>query len=155
MTKRAKRKKPDIGAGTVTWNVGTNQYPVVWGGGFLGVPQSYASLGTTIKIQSKSTGISSAPQYATTPPPGTPGSGSYDSAISSAESSLASAEAGDSSAIATSAVTASAGLRKERYEKEMYAWSLLQGASAARKRIGQIRTTLKSLKNTDYSKYEK
>ena len=153
--KGKKKEEPDIGAGTVTWNVGTNQYPVVGGGGFLGVPQSYASLGTTIKIQSKSTGISSAPQYTTTPPPGTPGSGSYDSAISSAESSLSSAEAGDSSAIATSAVTASAGLRKERDEKEMYAWSLLQGASAARKRIRQIRTTLKSLKNTDYSKYEK
>jgi len=153
--KGEKKEEPDIGPGTVTWNVGTNEYPIVGGGGFFGVAPSYASLGTTIKIQSKTTGISSTPQYSSSPPSGTPGSGSYDSAISSAESSLASAESGESSSMATSAVIASAGLRKERNEKEMYAWSLLQGASAARKRISEIRTTLKSLNNTDYSKYEK
>jgi hypothetical protein len=123
-------------------------------GGFFGVGGSYASLGATIKIDSSSP-TSVSPAYSSSPPPGTPGAGSYNSAISSAESGLASAESGDSSSIATSAVTASAGLRKERNEKQMYAWSLLQGASTARKRIDEIRTTLKSLKNTDYSRYEK
>ena len=147
-----KKPEPDIGAGSVTWNTGTTQYPII--GGFFGIGGSYASLGATIKIDSSSpTAVS--PAYSSSPPSGTPGSGSYDSAISSAESSLASAESGNSSSVATSAVTASAGLRKERDEKQMYAWSLLQSASTARQRINEIETTLKSLKNTDYSKYEK
>ncbi len=147
-----KKPEPDIGAGSVTWNTGTTQYPVV--GGFFGVGGSYASLGTTIKIDSTSP-TSVSPSYKSSPPSGTPSAGPYNSAISSAESSLASAESGDSSSIATSAVTASAGLRKERDEKQMYAWSLLQSASTARQRINEIQTTLKSLKNTDYSRYEK
>jgi len=151
--KKGKRKEePDIGPGSVTWNEGTNQYPVV--GGFFGIGGSYASLGTTMKIDS-SKPTSPTPSYTSTPPPGTPNAGSYDSAISTAESGLSSAESGDSGSIAASAVSASAGLRKERDEKEMEAWSLLQSASTARQRISQIQNTLKSLKNTDYAKYEK
>lgn len=146
-----KKPEPDIGAGSVTWNTGTTQYPMI--GGFFG-GGSYASLGATIKIDSSSP-TSVSPVYSSTPPPGTPSGASYNSAISSAESSLANAENGDSSSIATSSVSASAGLRKERDEKQMYAWSLLQSASTARQRIAEIEKTLKSLKNTDYAKYEK
>lgn len=150
--KGKKKEEPDIGAGSVSWNTGTSQYPIV--GGFFGVGGSYATEGTEIKIDTSSP-VYVTPQYSSSPPSGTPGSGSYDSAISSANSSLSSAESGDSSSIAQSAVSASAGLRKERDEKQMYAWSLLQSASTARKRIAEIENTLKSLKNTDYAKYEK
>ncbi len=150
--KGKKKEEPDIGAGSVTWNTGTTQYPLV--GGFFGVGGSYATEGTEIKIDSSSPGYVT-PQYTSTPPPGTPGSGSFDSAISSANSALSSVESGDSSSVAQSGVTAAAGLRKERDEKEIYAWSLLQSASTARKRISEIQTTLSSLKNTDYAKYEK
>lgn len=150
--KGKKKPEPNIGPGSVTWNEGTNQYPMV--GGFFGVGGSYASLGTTLRIDSSSP-TSPSPSYTSSPPPDTPGSGSFDAAISSAESSLASAESGDSGSVAASAVNASAGLRKERDEKEMEAWSLLQSASTARQRIAEIRSTLKSLKNTDYAKYEK
>jgi hypothetical protein len=150
--KKGKRKEePDIGPGSVTWNEGTDQYPMI--GGFFG-GGSYATLGATIKIDTSSP-TSPSPVYSSSPPPGTPSAGSYNSAISSAESSLTSAESGDSGSVAASAVNASAGLRKERDEKEMEAWSLLQSASTARQRIAEIEKTLKSLKNTDYAKYEK
>lgn len=146
-----KKKEPDIGPGSVTWNTGTNQYPIV--GGFFGIGGSYASEGTSIKIDT-STPTYVTPSYTTTPPPGTPGAGSYNSAINSAENALSTAESGDYSTTATNAVEASAGLRTEREEKERYAWSLLQSAATARERIQQIKNTLNSLKNTDYSKYE-
>jgi hypothetical protein len=150
--KGKKKEEPDIGAGSVTWNTGTTQYPII--GGFYGIGGSYATEGAEIKIDTSNIGAPT-PQYTSTPPPGTPGSGSFDSAISSANSALSSVESGDSSSVAQSGVTAAAGLRKERDEKEIYAWSLLQSASTARKRISQIQTTLSSLKNTDYAKYEK
>lgn len=145
-----KKEEPDIGAGSVTYNTGTNQYPII--GGFFG-GGTYASEGAEIKIDSSSPTTVS-PQYTSTPPPGTPSAAPFNSAISSADSALSAAESGDSSAIAQSGVTAASGLRKERDEKQIYAWSLLQSASTARKKIAELQATLSSLKNTDYAKYE-
>jgi hypothetical protein len=146
-----KKEEPDIGPGSVTWNEGTDQYPII--GGFYGIGGSYASEGDSIKVDTSSPTYVT-PSYTSTPPPGTPNGSSYNSAINSANSALSTAESGDYSTTATNAVEAAAGLRTERDEKEVYAWSLLQAASTVRKRIDEIETTLNSLKNTDYSKYE-
>lgn len=151
------KKQPAVGAGRAEYWIGTTQWPTLTrctGGGEtpLICTTSYATLGTQVTIggTTNSTSIS----YASVGP-NTPGNcSSFTSAISNAESNL-------NSVITTNKPKAqgilaqSATLRKRREKLELFAWSLLQSASKTREEIEELRSQIRTLRNTDFSKYEK
>lgn len=146
--KKGKRdKEPDIGGGSASYSEGNTSWPIMPTDNPFADPV-YATEGQTIKVD-----ISNPPGYTNTKPPGTPSAGSYNQAISKAEDELSTLESQDWEVSAQNAVMASMELRKERDELETYAWTLQMAAAKLGKKIARIERALRSIKNTNYVKY--
>lgn len=153
------KKQPAVGAGRAEYWIGTTQWPTITrtsggggGGGPIITTTTYAPLGTQVTIGGTTSSVSIG--YASVGP-NTPGNcSSYDSAISNSQSSLNSIIA-QNKPKAQGIIAQSATLRKRRGQLELFAWSLLQSAAKTREEIEDLRSQIRSLKNTDFSKYEK
>lgn len=156
------KKQPAVGAGRAEYWIGTTQWPILTettastnpGTGLTTytTTTSYPARGTQVTIGG--TESSATIGYASVGP-NTPGNcSSYDSSISNAESSLNSVIA-ENKPKAQGIIAQSATLRKRREKMELFAWSLLQSAAKTREEIEDLRSQIRTLKNTDFSKYEK
>jgi hypothetical protein len=156
------KKQPYVGAGRAEYWIGTTQWPTLTkttattnpGTGFTTYSTSttYPAKGTQVTIGGTQSTASIG--YANVGP-NTPGNcSSFNSSISSAESNL-NAVISENKPKAQGILAQSATLRKRREKLELFAWSLLQSAAKTREEIEELRAQISSLKNTDFSKYEK
>jgi hypothetical protein len=154
------RDEPAVGAGRVSYNVGTTQWPtltVCTGGGEDPVvcTTSYASEGTVVTV-----GGTSGPtiSYASVGPSGKNPSGAacqaLDAAITTAESNLANTIS-QNRPQAEQLVNRSEVMRNRRSEKELYAWSLLVSAARLREEIDLLTKQISEVESFDYTPYEK
>jgi hypothetical protein len=147
-----KIKEPDVGAGSVNYDLGADQWPIVGRTDLYGLqvgPPTYAKEGDTLKIDENSP---YGPTYTTIPP--TTNCSQYDSAISSAEQKLASLDTNTAESIIKDAINSSSGLREKRNDKEIYAWSLLISSGKLRREINKLQKDITSLKSIDFSKFK-
>lgn len=159
-TKECIRKaEPPVGAGRVSYNVGTTQWPtltVCTGGGEDPVvcTTSYASEGTTVMV-----GGTTGPtiSYASTGPSGKNPSGAacqaLDLAITNAESTVTNTINANRPQ-AEELVNRSKVLRDRRSEKELYAWSLLVSAARLREEIVLLKKQITEMEGFDFTPYE-
>lgn len=159
-TKECIRKaEPPVGAGRVSYNVGTTQWPtltVCTGGGEDPVvcTTSYASEGTTVMV-----GGTTGPtiSYASTGPSGKNPSGAacqaLDLAIANAESTVTNTINANRPQ-AEELVNRSKVLRDRRSEKELYAWSLLVSAARLREEIDLLQKQITEMEGFDFTPYE-
>jgi hypothetical protein len=148
---KLKNREPKVGAGKVVYNIGTFQWPTIT----TTSPDppittvQYAEEGTIVRVAAGSTAGSSI-SYASVPPGGVfpPNCATLDSNISTAESNNQTAITANLPT-AQSNVNITRALRKERENRQMYAWSLLQGASKLREEIAEGEELLRQLDNMD------
>jgi len=154
------RPEPDVGAGAAVYYDGSTQWPVknepiVVGDTVTGFTQSYASLGEELVVRS---GINTGAYigYSATPPGGacSPATlSALNSAITSATNSKDST-INQNSSKAQNLVESTKALRRQREEKENYAWSLLQASASLRQQIQLLEQELNQLMNINLSAYE-
>lgn len=127
--------EPEVGGGKVSYNKGTLEWPVITRNSSDEVPittTTYAQEGDMVRV---STGSSVGIGYVGIPSGGfPPNCGALDAAISSAEAANQAA-INNNEDKARDNVNITKALRKERERRQMYAWSLLQGASKLREEI--------------------
>jgi hypothetical protein len=158
------RDEPAVGAGRVSYNVGTTQWPTLTvctqsgGGGGSTVTictTTYPPEGTVVTI-----GGTAGPtiSYASTGPSGKNPSGAacqaLDAAIASAESNLDNTIS-QNRPQAEALVNRSEVMRNRRSEKELYAWSLLVSAARLREEIDLLTKQISEVESFDYTPYEK
>jgi len=157
-----KKPEPDVGAGKAVYYEGSDNWPIeispiVSNGNIVGYTSSYANLGDTLTVGSAS-GITSGKTigYKLYGPNGK----CSNSVLNSFTASIASAQSNSQTIInqnssgASSLIEQSKALRRQRSEKELYAWSLLQAASNLRKQIEILQQEYDSLVSIDLGRYE-
>lgn len=155
-------REPKVGAGNAPYNIGIASWPiVVEDDGEGNVTETYAEKGDVLLFSSDSSttapsGLPVSTGYASVPPSGSiPGNcGTLDSNISDAESLMNSTIA-ENESIGRGIIAMAIVLRENRENKQMLAWSLLQASRALREDILKLRTQVRGLQNTDFSKYDK
>jgi hypothetical protein len=151
--------EPEVGAGKVTYNIGTTQWPTLTtctqsGNGPVVCTTTYATEGTTVTI-----GGTSGPSisYANIGPSGTnPGGAScqaLDAAIQAAESNL-NTTISQNRPQAEELVARSEVLRDRRSERQLYAWSLLVSAARLREEIEKLRGQIAEIEGFDFTPFE-
>jgi hypothetical protein len=154
------KPEPDVGAGAAVYYDGSTQWPIknepiIVSGTITGFSQIYASLGEELVVKSGiNTGLSIG--YTSTPPGGACSSGTLsalNAAITSATNNKNTVVSQNSSK-AQSLVESTKALRRQREEKETYAWSLLQASASLRQQIQLLEEELKQLININLSAYE-
>lgn len=157
-----KKPEPAVGAGRAEYNIGTTQWPILStpilsGDTVIGYATTYAEQGDTVTVADgySTTGVSIG--YVSIGPSGVNPSGAacnaLNSNITSATNnmnSVISAKSGEASGL----INASRGLRKERDEKELYAWSLLQSSSRLREEIASLKQSIKDIEAVDFRPFE-
>ena len=155
-----RKPEPDVGAGAAVYYDGSNNWPiknepVVVGGSIIGFTQSYANLGEELVVSSGiNTGASIG--YSPTPPGGVCSSGTLNalnSAITGATNSKNDI-LNQNSSKAQSLVESTKGLRRQRSEKELYAWSLLQASASLRQEIALLEEELTQLLAINLNQFE-
>lgn len=157
-----RRAEPDVGAGAAVYYTGTNQWPVkitpiVNNGSIVGYVTTYANLGDTITVPSSS-GVTTGTTfgYVSVGPGGPCSSGTLNnlnSTINTANTNNQNIENQNSNS-AASLIESTKALRRQRSEKEMYAWSLLQAASSLRQEIQILEEEFNALVKMDLGKYD-
>lgn len=158
-----RKPEPDVGAGKAVYYEGSDNWPVIIDpvvnndGLIVGYNNSYANFGDTLTV-SNSTGITTGPNigYVLYGPGGKCGNSqlnSFASAITSSESNYQNIEAQNSSA-ASGIVENTKALRRQRSNKELYAWSLLQASASLRQEIEVLEKEYNNLVAIDLGKYE-
>lgn len=155
--------EPDIGAGKAVYYEGSDNWPVIVNpvtnsqGVIISYSNTYAKLGDSVTITSSSgitTGVNIG--YVLYGPDGQCSSSqlnSFSSAINSTESNYQTIREQNSNR-AASLVESTKALRRQRAEKESYAWSLLQASSSLRKEIEVLQAEYNNLVSMDLSRYE-
>ena len=160
-------KEPKVGGGNAPYNIGNFSWPVKivtqqsnTGRGWTYVTTTYASEGDQVTVSSddvgagSSSGSSVGVGYTGTSAQNPSNCGDYDNAISQAEQTrdqtVSKYEPEGRGIIALSST-----LREKRAEKQMLAWSLLQASRSLRDDIEKLTKQIRSLQNTDLSKYDK
>lgn len=162
-TKECIRKpEPKVGAGAAVYYTGTTQWPVkvtpiVSNSVIVGYTNTYANLGDTLTVQ-QSSGISTGTNigYVSVGPGGPCSSGtlnSLNSNISAANSNNQNIQDENSGKV-SSLIESTKALRRQRSEKEMYAWSLLQASSGLRREIEILEREFNELVKIDLGKYD-
>tara|TARA_B100000073_G_scaffold148842_1_gene122601 strand:- start:7527 stop:9227 length:1701 start_codon:yes stop_codon:yes gene_type:complete len=155
-------EEPKVGAGNAPYNIGNFSWPIlVDDDGDGNITESYASEGTTLIVSSDDVGAgatsgqSVSTGYASVPPGGSiPGNcGTLDNNISNAESTMNSTIA-THEPLARGIQALSATLRKNREQKQLYAWSLLQASRSLKEDIAELTQQISSMQNSDFSKYD-
>lgn len=160
-------EEPKVGAGNAPFNIGNFSWPTLVdstnnGGGFYSTTVTYAPIGTKLTVSSDDVGagttggVSVSTGYAVVPPGGVFPSncGDLDNDISSSESTMNSTIS-KHEPIARGIMGLSATLRKNRAGKQLFAWSLLQASKSLKDDIADLTNQIRSMQNTDFSKYEK
>lgn len=152
-----RRAEPPVGAGRVSYNVGTTQWPTITssnGGSPPVFTTSYAPEGTMVMV-----GGTTGPtiSYASIGPSGKNPSGSacqaLDAAIQTAESNVSNT-INENRPQAEALVNRSEVLRNRRSEKELYAWSLLVSAARLREEIDLLKKQISEMEGFDFTPYE-
>jgi len=154
------KPEPDVGAGAAVYYDASNNWPVknepiVVSGTITGFTQVYANLGEELVVKS---GINSGPSigYVSSGPGGACSSGTLsalNAAITSATNTKNSTE-NENTSRAQNLVESTKALRRQRAEKETYAWSLLQASASLRQQIALLEEELNELININLSAYE-
>lgn len=158
-----KKPEPNVGAGKAVYYEGSDNWPIVKtpildvNDTIIGYTETYADLGDTLTVSSAS-GISTGVDigYKLYGPGGQCSSGTLNSlasAISSAENNsqnIINQNTGSASGV----VGGTKALRRQRDEKERYAWSLLQSSSSLRKEIELLTQEYNNLISLDLTRYE-
>lgn len=157
-----KNPEPPVGAGMAVYYEGSDNWPVirtptVSNGTIIGYTETYANLGDTLTVSS-STGITTGANigYVLYGPSGQCSSGqlnSLASAISTSESNSQNL-INQNSIKASNVAENSKALRRQRAEKELYAWSLLQASSSLRREIDLLTQEYNKLVSVDLTIYE-
>ena len=151
--------EPEVGAGKVTYNIGTTQWPTLTsctdsGNGNVTCTTTYASEGTRVTIGG-TTGPSIS--YASIGPSGTNPSGAtcqaLDAAIQAAESNLITTIS-QNRPQAEELVARSEVLRDRRSERQLYAWSLLVSAARLREEIEKLSGQIAEIEGFDFTPFE-
>ena len=156
-----KKPEPDVGAGAAVYYGGSDQWPIIntpqvdGGGNIIGYTQSYASLGDELIVSNIS---SEGPSigYISVPPGGVCSSSvlnQLSSGITSATNSSSNVVNSNSNK-AFNLVESTAALRRQRSEREIYAWSLLQASASLRDQIELLEIELYQLININLKQYE-
>lgn len=156
-----KKPEPDVGAGAAVYYGGSDQWPIIntpqvdGGGNIIGYTQSYASLGDELIVSDIS---SEGPSigYISVPPGGVCSSSvlnQLSSAITSATNSSSNV-VNNNSDRAFNLVESTAALRRQRSEREIYAWSLLQASASLRDQIELLEIELNQLISINLKQYE-
>lgn len=158
-----KKPEPDVGAGKAVYYEGSDNWPIVRtpildaNNTIIGYNETYANFGDILTISNASgitTGVNIG--YTLYGPTGQCSSGQ----LSSLASNINSAESASQFTIeqnssgASGVVDSSKALRRQRSEKELYAWSLLQASSSLRQQIEVLQKEYDTLVATDLSRYE-
>lgn len=158
-----KNPEPPVGAGMAVYYEGSDNWPVIIEpilnaeNTIIGYTNTYASLGDTLTV-SNSAGITTGANigYVLYGPGGQCSNGQLNllaSNINSTESNSQKIIAQNSSRAST-IVENSKALRRQRAEKELYAWSLLQASSSLRREIELLTQEYNKLVSVDLTRYE-
>lgn len=157
-----RKPEPDVGAGKAVYYEGSDNWPiinnpVVLGDQITGYTQSYATLGQTVTVSS-ATGTSDGVTVGTKlyGPNGQCNTSTINSlynTISTKESSRDTIISENSPKV-QSIIGSTEALRRQRAEKETYAWSLLQASASLRQDIEVLTKEYNKLISMDLTKYE-
>lgn len=157
-----RKPEPDVGAGKAVYYEGSDNWPIVntpivFGDQITGYTQSYATLGQTVTVSS-ATGTSSGVTIGTKlyGPNGQCNNSTLNSlynTISTKESSRDTIISENSPKV-QSIIESTEALRRQRAEKETYAWSLLQASASLRQDIEVLTKEYNKLISMDLAKYE-
>lgn len=155
-----RKPEPEVGAGAAVYYTGSNNWPIknepiVVGGNIVGFTQTYATLGEELVIAS---GINTGPSigYSPTPPGGPCSSGTLTALNDAIANSTNSKNSllNQNSSKAQSLVESTKALRRQRGERETYAWSLLQASASLRQQIELLEQELNDLLSINLNQFE-
>lgn len=157
-----RKPEPDIGAGRAVYYEGTDQWPairtpILSGDTIIGYNEDYANFGDTVTVSTSSgitTGIDIG--YILYGPGGQCSSGTLNSLFTAINVSETNSQniIDQNLSGASSSINSTKALRRQRSEKELYAWSLIQAASNLRKQIETLQKEYSDLVSIDLSRYE-
>lgn len=157
-----RKPEPDVGAGKAVYYDGSDNWPivnnpVVLGDQITGYTQSYATLGQTVTVSSAtetSNGVTVGTKlYGPNGQCNTSTINSLYNTISNKESSRDTIISENSPKV-QSIIGSTEALRRQRAEKETYAWSLLQASASLRQDIEVLTKEYNKLISMDLTRYE-
>ena len=145
--------EPAVGGGSVIYYSGTTQWPIIKTCSGLICTNAYVGEGFQLVGAGGTAGA--IVSYASTSPlaPSVATCNAATAAITTAEAGLT-AIINENLPKANQLAAQAVALRRIRDEKELEAWSLLQGAAYTRKEINQIKDDINALTSTDFSRFE-